>query len=169
MARSVRARRRSQINVLSAATTRRIPGPYPQHVGRGLDGWAQQHELAVAVDDILDCLRIGVASHQTLTQQHTDVMREIGVGFLDQFVLADQAAQVFTDGLGARFQRGVGQFLLWGNGGGRAAQQNNRQNGQDPLHGAFNCFSSGSSSFRKASAVNGPTNRLRIVPVLSMT
>ena len=85
--------------------------PVPQHVGRWLDGWLQQDEGSVAADDGLHRLGIGVAGGQALADEDTDVVREVGAGFVDRLVLADQAAQLLRQDARARLERGIGELL----------------------------------------------------------
>jgi hypothetical protein len=85
--------------------------PEPQRVGGGLDRRAQQHELAIAIDDVLHRLLVAVARDQPLAQQHAQIMRQGRARIVDRFVLADQAAQLLADGARPRLERRIGQHL----------------------------------------------------------
>ena len=72
----------------------------------------EQHELAIARDDEVHDLLIAVAGFQPLAHQQPQILGQGRVGIVDRLVLADEAAQAFGDGPGARLQRGIRQHLV---------------------------------------------------------
>ena len=84
----------------------------PQEKGLRFHRRAQEHEIAVAIDDELDDLLVAVAGPQALADEDAQIMGEVGIGFIDRFVLADDAAKSAADLAGARLEDGIGQHLL---------------------------------------------------------
>ena len=115
-------------------------GPAPEQQGLRLEGRIEENEIAVAGNQIGLHLIVAVAGREPLAHDHAQIMGEIGVGFVDRLVLADEAAQLPADGPRAGLQRRILQHLrrLDGEGGGRQneRQQQRQQDegGKSPSH-----------------------------------
>src|SRR6185312_10113043 len=90
------------------------------------------HVVAVAIDDVLDDLCVAIAGDQALAHEDAKIVCEVGVGFIDRFILADDAAQTAADLAGARLERRVGQHLLWLHGGNRLRGHRPHRRQQQP-------------------------------------
>jgi hypothetical protein len=77
-----------------------------------LHWWFQQDEIAVAGNNKIACLLIGVACHQSFADQYPKVMRERRVGVIDALILANNATKVMTDCSSAHFKLGIVQNFV---------------------------------------------------------
>ncbi len=66
----------------------------PKQPGFKLEGRLQQYEIAIAADQEGANLIVAVACLKPLADKNAQIAGEVGVGFVDQFVLANQAAQL---------------------------------------------------------------------------
>src|SRR5690554_5250516 len=64
---------------------------YPENNGMKRHDRAQQHELAVTRDDIVDDLGIGIARNQPFAYEQAKIARQFGVRIVDRLVLAHKA------------------------------------------------------------------------------
>ena len=53
----------------------------------------------------------GIAGREVLPQQHTEIVREIGVRLVDRLVLAEEASQFLAQCPGTGLERGIGEPL----------------------------------------------------------
>ena len=68
----------------------------PQQPGGRLHRRLEQDEVAVALGDVGEHLRVAVAGDQPVAHQPAQVAGEVGIGIVDRLVLADEAAQLLA-------------------------------------------------------------------------
>ena len=69
-------------------------GGEPEDRRAGVEARLQEHELAVAVDEVVLDGRVAVAGLQALAHEHAQILGEGSVGIVDRLVLADHAAKL---------------------------------------------------------------------------
>src|SRR5579859_6794950 len=113
-------------------------------------------------------LLVGIAGGHPLADYTAQILGEIGVRLLDRLGLADWAAQLAADRLGAGFELGVLQHLIRvdceGAAGGEAERQ---QNDRPAPHFAPSLASSGRIVSRMSAWVSGSALLKRIRPSAS--
>ena len=72
----------------------------PQDPGVPVEARQQQHEFAIAVDEVLPHLVVGVALRQPLAHQQPQIAGEIGIGIVDVLVLADKTPDALAKSRG---------------------------------------------------------------------
>ena len=99
----------------------------------GAQSWLQQHEFAVARDEIVDHLLVAIARRYPLAHQHTQILGKLGVGIVDGLVLTDHAAKLSGQVTGALLQLRVLQNLIGIDGEGwQGGEEKEEQQRKDP-------------------------------------
>src|SRR6516165_3910904 len=97
--------------------------PEPKQQGLAVEARLQQNELAVTVDQEIAYLRIAAPGRELLADKDAQVMGELGVGFIDRFVLADEAAELAGEQPRARLELWIAEHLTGLDGERRARQR----------------------------------------------
>ena len=87
-------------------------GGKPKQEGLGFEAGVQKDELAIAGDDEIFDLLIGVAGLQPFPHEHAEVFRERRGRIVDRLILTNEAAQTFGDVPRSRLERRILQHLI---------------------------------------------------------